>query len=139
MVCFKMFSCVPSCVPQCSQVCRLVGGGWVIRKRFGPRAASTLQRTLHSTPSLSILCCNVLQGDALHLCKAVHCIVQWKCCSVQGCALRNNLFRCWLNCSPTRQVKGEGGPSTSCTLCAHPTSSNLLHSCSALSFPVLCT
>ena len=36
------------------------------------------------------------------------------------CALRNSLFRCWLNWSPSRQVKGEGGLSTSSALSARP-------------------
>ena len=109
-------------------------GGWSERG-LGPGLLQ-LYRTLHSAlqvfPFCTAMLCKVMHCTCAKLCIAL-------CNSVQGCALRNNLFRCWLNWSPTRQVKGEGGPSTSCTLCAHPTSSNLLHCSSALSFPVLCT
>ena len=112
-VCSRVFSCVPSC----SQVCRpqhSVGGdGWsergsspgLLRTRYSTKVflhSSTLL-THYSTISISLII------SVYHL--------EWSMCTS---TLRNNLFRCWLNWSPPWQVKGEGGPWTACTLCAHP-------------------
>ena len=114
--------CVFSCVIQCSQVCRAQCGrrGGDQKEVWAPGAFNPITLQTNSFPELH---CHALLFDALYSYKAVHCIVQCSvvlCTAMQGCALRNNLFRCWLNWSPTGQVKGEGGPSTSCTLCAHP-------------------